>query len=123
MATISRIQGSVDPRLTGQMQVNNSHRATEAAAKPQVPPPESPAKELAYDPRELDRALAELETHLQSLNRGHEVGIHQDPDTGATVVEVRDGNGNLIRQFPPEKLLNLRRKLDDLSGMVIDTVT
>ncbi|MGD9549158.1 MAG: flagellar protein FlaG [Candidatus Krumholzibacteriia bacterium] len=123
MATISRTQGSLDPRLTGQMQVNNSHQAPKAAVRTPTIPQENPAGELEYDPRELDRALAELETHLQSLNRGHEVGIHQDPDTGATVVVVRDGDGNLIRQFPPEKLLNLRRKLDDLSGMVIDTVT
>ncbi len=123
MATISRIQGSLDPRLTGQMQVEIPHPAPEAPAKPQFRPQANPAQELEYDPRELDQALAELETHLRSLNRGHEVGIHQDTDTGATVIQVRDGNGNLIRQFPPEKLLNLRRKLDDLSGMVIDTVT
>lgn len=37
------------------------------------------------------------------------------------VLEVRNaGSGELVKQYPPEKILNLRRCLDDLLGVMVD---
>ena len=72
---------------------------------------------------DVTAAAAELKQHLEALDTQHSVGIRSDPDSGSAVIEIRDRDGNLIRQFPPEKLLNLREKLADLSGMVIDRMT
>jgi uncharacterized FlaG/YvyC family protein len=50
----------------------------------------------------------------------HLVAIHNDDSTNEYVIEIKDPDGNIVKQFPPEKVLNLRKRMDDLSGMVID---
>lgn len=37
------------------------------------------------------------------------------------ILEVRsESSGELIKQYPPEKILNMRRQLDELLGVMID---
>ena len=37
------------------------------------------------------------------------------------ILEVRsESTGELIKQYPPEKILNIRRRLDELLGVMID---
>jgi flagellar protein FlaG len=53
----------------------------------------------------------------------HRVGLlfsgHED--TGQTVVRVVDKDtGKLIRQIPPQELLDLAAKLEDMMGMLFD---
>ena len=63
----------------------------------------------------------------EALNRmapaPYQIEFRRDEATNGFVIELRNPDGSLIRQYPPEKLLNLRRKLDELSGMVIDEMT
>ncbi len=50
----------------------------------------------------------------------HKVTIRADNDAGHYIIEIKDREGNVVKRFPSEKILNLHQKLDDLSGMVID---
>jgi len=60
------------------------------------------------------------ETLDKTTREQHKVGFRQDSRTNSYVIEIKDRDGKLVRQFPPEKVLNLQRKMDELSGMVID---
>lgn len=51
-----------------------------------------------------------------------QVDFRPDERNNGFVIEIRTESGDLVRQFPPELILNLRRKLDELSGMVVDHV-
>lgn len=80
------------------------------------------------DPAADHAAMAEMVDQMQKAIAGtaaapHTVAFRQDEETNDFVIEIRDPKGDLIKQFPPEKVLNLRRKLDELTGMVIDQMT
>jgi len=46
--------------------------------------------------------------------------IRTDDEVDQYIIEIKDAQGNVVKRFPPEKVLNLHKRLDDLSGMVID---
>jgi uncharacterized FlaG/YvyC family protein len=78
----------------------------------------------ALDPhaaRELAQQIQEALERVAPVP--HEIAFRRDEATNGFVIEIRNPDGSLVRQYPPEKLLNLRRRLDELSGMVIDEVT
>ncbi len=44
-----------------------------------------------------------------------------DHETGDTVINiVDDGTGEVIRQIPPDELLNLKRSMGPIQGLVLD---
>ncbi len=76
--------------------------------------PESKVKELAEDLQgTLDEAAQDQ----------YHVGFRMDSRTDSYVIEISDKEGELVKQFPPEKVLNLQGKMDELSGMVVDEMT
>jgi len=73
-------------------------------------------------------AMTQMVAQMQKAIAGtaaapHTVAFRQDDSSNDFVIEIRDPHGKLIKQFPPEKVLNLRNKLDELTGMVIDQMT
>ncbi len=72
---------------------------------------------------ELQDLAAELETKLDLLGQGHTVALRWDEERNGPIVQVLNKDGEVLNQFPPEKILNLRRVLDELSGMVINRTT
>ncbi len=74
--------------------------------------------------QETQEVAAKLQEKMDALSPDdHQVSIATDESTQAAVIQIKDRSGEVIRQFPPEKVLNLYRELDDLSGMVIDAMT
>lgn len=88
-------------------------------------PAEAPANSApVMDPEQAQALAREVQDALDRVApASHEVAFRRDEATNSFVIEVRDLDGSTVRQYPPEKLLNLRRRLDELSGMVIDQVT
>ncbi len=89
-------------------------QSTPAADIPKQQPPPSPA---------IEELASELAENLRQMGQGHQVAIRQEEGTNRPIIEVRDKEGKLLNQFPPEKMLNLRRVLADLSGAVINRMT
>lgn len=67
---------------------------------------------------ELDEAVSELNELAQSIRR--ELRFSLDDDSGRAVIEVYDANTEeLIRQIPPEQVLNVLRHLKEFdSGLL-----
>ena len=130
MAVISRIQGILSPRLTSQV-------AESTRPSPESPPQRSEREiQAPPSPRGIDEVtVAQNQDRLRDLVQQlkktmdqysadpHNVAFRQDPATKNVVIEIRNSEGELLKQFPPEKVLNLHRKLDELSGIVIDRMT
>lgn len=140
MAVISRIEGLLNSQLSGQVaettrsQPDNPPR--QSVRENQVPPSprgkdplthRAEAVQEVIDSQSPERIQAWVEQLQETMNaqsaQPHAVGFRHDPQTREVVIEIRTMEGEVIKQFPPEKVLNLHRKLDELSGIVIDRMT
>jgi flagellar protein FlaG len=67
-----------------------------------------------------EAVMKALNNDMKALHRvGLQFSVHED--TGQTVVRVVDKDtGKLIRQIPPQELLDLAAKLEDMMGMLFD---
>lgn len=134
MATISKINGATDPQLMAK--VANTTRPQGDVVLRRAPIDEKVIKEILESPQNSDKTIktmnlkriegisAQLQASIDRVsNNQHQVGFHKDPRTNNFIIEIKNVDGSVIKQFPPEKVLNLMQRLDDLSGMVIDTMT
>ena len=68
---------------------------------------------------EIQRALSQVEIMMELRDRA--VTFSQDEQAGANVIRVIDKNtGELIRQFPPDELLQFMRNLTKMLGTLMD---
>ena len=94
-----------------------------APVRPEAEPAVS-TSDLVLDPEQRAEAIEQIRAALEEVRPPEwQVSIWEDEDTGTVVVEIRDEEGETIKQFPPEKILNLQRKLADLAGVVVDETT
>ncbi len=128
MATINISSGGIDTKLIRQAAELTNRRATEKADEPSQREPlathanEEPAQTISID--DLHNMVVEIQESLDNTSAEPlKVAFRMDERAEGFVIQIRDENGELVRQFPPEKVLNLRSKLDELSGMVIDEMT
>ena len=76
---------------------------------------EETAKEKQLSEQDLDTAVKQLNTYVQSINRNLEFNI--DKDNGQTVVKVIDAETDeLIRQIPNEEALLIAKHLNEGGG-------
>ncbi len=70
------------------------------------------------DKDELREKIEEINevTDIFNLNRS----IDMKTRDGQVVVSVVDGEGKVIRQVPPEKVLSFRKKFREILGLFID---
>ncbi len=65
--------------------------------------------------------MEEIQKRLDSMGSSLVFGLHMHKESESIVIQLTDGtSGELIRQFPPEELLELQAKLDDLVGLLFD---
>ncbi len=116
MASIEGIEGIPAARAPQPGPTQRDHQEARAGD----PVPQGPA---TTQPSELESLGRELESVMKTLGEDHKVVFRKDETTGDPVVEVRNRDGEVLNQFPPEKILNLRRVLAELSGVVINRMT
>ena len=77
-------------------------------------------------PLNRQKEFHELAAHLQralaaALPEPCSVCFRWAEEDNLFILEVRnESTGELIKQYPPEKILNIRRRLDELLGVMID---
>jgi uncharacterized FlaG/YvyC family protein len=82
------------------------------------PPPEIP-KVHVQNNEEAAKALAEhMNSFMQSMR--YSLQFIVDRDNNQVIIKVLDGEGNLVRQIPPEALAELSRKSGDGTGIVVN---
>ena len=77
------------------------------------------AEELS--PEDMEEAIAEMQSRMDSMGSKLKFGLHQHEKTEGIVIQITDKtNGDLIKQFPSEEVLQLQEKLNDLVGLLFD---
>lgn len=81
------------------------------------------AKEQSESPlsaKETETAVQEMNSLLQDMKRNLSFSV--DEASGENVILVKDAESDeVIRQIPSEELLVLRKKMDDVVGLLFDT--
>lgn len=68
----------------------------------------------------VKETVEEMNAFLQSMQRNLSFSI--DEDSGEKVISVKDSETEeVIRQIPSEELVVLRKKMDDVVGILFDT--
>ena len=68
---------------------------------------------------ELAQAVEEIQNRLDAMGTRLNFAVNKEPD--AVVVKVTDRlSGELVKQIPSEEVLALRKKLQELSGLLFD---
>jgi flagellar protein FlaG len=79
--------------------------------------PESTTK-VVVDPKKLDKAAERLNKALKAFDRDLSISFH---DNGKVVVRVTDPKtGDVIRQIPPERILEVQESLDKIVGLFVN---
>jgi hypothetical protein len=92
--------------------------AAESAARPKTKPPE-PAPEIRSaegesEPRGVPRRIV-VEQQLPPNTR-----LRVDEESNQIVAQILDENNEVVRQIPPEALLELSSKFNKLEGLLFD---
>ncbi len=93
-----------------------------AGAKPQrIAPSGGSAADRAQPSEETTKRVAEaMDQYIRSVESDLEIKIHEE--TGRIVVKViSHETGEVIREIPPEELIHLAEKMDEMTGGLLQT--
>jgi flagellar protein FlaG len=118
--------GNIGPlRLSGIASQENPKAVPRAkqAAGPSAPSEGTAAPSAAAVPalpREMvDQIATDLEKALRQFEGDYSVTV--DHDSGNMVVRIRDSaTGEVVKQIPPQELLDVRRSVEQIVGILID---
>ncbi|SCY86409.1 flagellar protein FlaG [Alkaliphilus peptidifermentans] len=76
-------------------------------------------KERKYNEEQLNKAIEKANKSFQPFDRKFERTIHEK--TGAVMVKVIDSsNDEVIRELPPEKILDMVAHMLEVAGILLD---
>ena len=75
--------------------------------------------ERKINPEELQRLLEEIKRKFDMLSKYLKIDIDQDLEIPVVKIMERDTN-KVIRQIPPDYLLELMKRIDQLLGLLIE---
>lgn len=77
-------------------------------------------EKMAGEQEETIRQLAEnLNQFMRSIN--YNLQFIPDRKAGIVIIKVVDGNGNVIRQIPPEAIQSLSSKIGESIGILLNS--
>ena len=79
--------------------------------------------QISMPPQEMD--VAEMTSTLEGINEylnemGSSLSFVHDEASGRSAVQVLDERGEVIRQIPPQELLDVYAKIRDIVGILLD---
>lgn len=80
---------------------------------------ETHKKEVSHD--ELVRAIGDINKSVRTYDRKLQYSIHEKTNTiMVKVIDISDGSDRVIREIPPEKILDMVAKMWELAGIIVD---
>jgi len=107
----------IQPPSQGLGEPRQQESAPARAAPPQ--PENKETKESGVDRAVTERVADSIQQYLQSANVRLQFQVHDG--TGQVRVKViNEKTGEVIREVPPEKIVHLASKIDELIGTLLD---
>jgi len=74
-----------------------------------------------FTAEDLEAAVEEIQVRMDSIGSKLNFGLSKDDRADGLVIQITDKtNGELVKQFPSEEVLQLQEKLNDLVGLLFD---
>ncbi len=68
---------------------------------------------------EVEQAVSRLNKALEALNRDLAISVHEDE--GKLIIQVTDpSTGEVVRQIPPERVLEVEESIDNIVGLFVN---
>jgi flagellar protein FlaG len=106
------------------LQTQAARRNSQRPEAPEAPPPantfpkQTAAQEAEQAQAEQTQRQPEAAAHAQPPNPS--LRFHVDQDTGKTVAELVDHEGQVLRQMPTEEALEIAKAIGKFQGMFVD---
>ena len=82
---------------------------------------EAQKKQKPLSQEEINRLAEEIQRRLDTIGGNLQLGLGTDKETSSIVARITEKKtGQVVRQIPSEELLELEKKLKDLTGMLFD---
>ena len=72
------------------------------------------------DAAEMESSLDGINKHLNEIGSSLSLNFIHDEASGRSAVQVLDENGEVIRQIPPQELLDVYAKIRNIVGILLD---
>jgi flagellar protein FlaG len=125
---IKAVDPIADLSVAREVKLREAQAARRNSQRPE-PPHEAPPANLFPQPasaQEAEQAQAkqrqqeEAQAHAQGSPQDPSLRFHVDPDTGKTVAELVDHQGQVLRQMPTEEALEIAKAIGKMQGMFVD---
>ncbi|MBW1723331.1 MAG: flagellar protein FlaG [Deltaproteobacteria bacterium] len=63
----------------------------------------------------IERIAEAMDKYLKSMQTNLKIQVHKP--TGSIIIKVLSGDGKVIREIPPEEMLNLAAKMEEMTGL------
>ncbi len=78
-------------------------------------------KEGELTREDIEKAVEEIQERFETMGSSFRFGLHEHRETESIVAQLTDKKtGEVVKQFPSEEVLKLRKKLQDLIGLLFD---
>jgi len=115
----------LDPAAGTTSSGSNTARRVEISSRPATPQLASVEPQMPAVANAVEMDAAELESTLEEINSylteaGSSLSFIHDEASGRSAVQVLDANGEVIRQFPPQELLDVYARIRNIIGILLD---
>lgn len=66
----------------------------------------------------IEHVAETMDSYVKSIRRNLNISVHDD--TGDIIVKVTGENGEIIREIPPEELIDLATKMKEMIGALVN---
>jgi len=126
---IKAVDPIADLSVAREVKLRETQAARRNSQRPEPPPEVQTATSFsqhASQAQEAEQAQAEqkqeadAQTQAQTKPQEPSLRFHVDPDTGKTVAELVDHQGQVLRQMPTEEALEIAKAIGKFQGMFVD---
>ncbi len=83
-------------------------------------PPATQQEPQKIEEQKLEKVAKAMENFIRSIQRDLKIKVHKE--TGRLMVQVISAeDGKVVREIPPEELLNLAAKMEEMVGILFET--
>ena len=120
MEAISLIKGSpsqADFSEQSPLRVESPQRPSDASQAPDTAGKKSVTQQIQAGEETVRRIAEAMDSYVRSIQNDLEIRIHED--TGTVMVKViSHETGEVIREIPPEELIDLAAKMEEMMGVL-----
>ena len=80
--------------------------------------PRDKGKNMDTSREKIERVAETMDSYVKSIRRNLNISVHDD--TGNIIVKVTGEDGKIIREIPPEELIDLATKMKEMIGALVN---